>query len=266
LRDFLVFFRAGSNSLHRNILADDPGRNWDCCVSWYCAPPAEQGAEFYVTGGDNKFEAFRNFYLNSPACREYRFVLVADDDIAFAPGDISRYFDHCQRHNLYLSQPALRWGTNSNHDVTLWNPACTIRKVRFIEVMAPCFSQKALVQLIDTFAMSKSTWGIDYAWSSLLRDSGKISVVDAIRVAHTKPVNLIGGAFYQKMKSLGADPEQEYGRIKADYPSFGGHRSERSGHCFRWPLGTTLGSFLTASLEKLKKRVHRFLRLVGKIA
>lgn len=251
----LVFVRAGAGSLHRRTIADDPDRNWDCCVSWYIDPLSEAIAEEYVTGGDNKFDAFRAFYLADPAHRAYRRYLLLDDDVAFRPGDVSRLFDLCDAHHLYLCQPALRHGTNSNHDVTLWNPFCQIRRTRFIEVMVPCLSQQAVADLLDTFTLSRSTWGIDYAWGSLLRDQGRIAVVDAIRVEHTKPVVLDGGAFYVKMRQLGVDPQQEYGRIKASYPSFGGQRSEAAGHVTALPQ--FLGGPLVRFGEKLKKRLHR---------
>lgn len=257
MRKFLVFFRAGTNSLHPRIIAEDPLRNWDCCVSWYSQPLSETCADRYITGGENKLEAFRDFFRSAANDSPYEYYLVVDDDIDFAPGDISRFFDLCEKYALFLAQPALRWGTNSNHDVTLWNPICRIRASRFIEVMAPCFSHQAVEQLFDTFSLSKSTWGIDYAWSSLLQDSNRISIVDAIRVAHTKPVNLLDGAFYRKMKALGASPEQEYGHIKSSFPSFGGNRSEKTGHRFALPLPNFVGDPLTKFFEKLKKNIHR---------
>lgn len=257
MRPNLVFVRAGAKSLHRGLIAGDPKRNWDCCVSWYIDPQEEAIAEDYVTGGDNKFDAFRAYYLADPAHRAYRRYLLLDDDVAFSPGDISRLFDICDEHDLYLCQPSLRHGTNCNHHVTLWNPFCRVRRTRFIEVMVPCFSKAAVDDLLDSFMLSRSTWGIDYAWGSLLRDRSLISVVDAIRVDHTKPVVLEGGAFYVKMRSLGVDPPAEYGRIKRNYPSFGGQRSETGGHILALPFPRLLARPLVHFGEKLKKRLHK---------
>ena len=259
MRDYLVFVRAGPNSLHRKLLAQEPLRNWDCCVSWYHDPAAEaaDAAEFHETEGDNKFEAFGSFFRKTATNHPYRYYMVVDDDIDFAPGDISRFFVLCSRHGTFLCQPALRWGTHSNHDVTLWNPACIVRRTTFVEVMSPCFSRQAVEELQHAFFLTKSTWGVDYAWSSLLAGRGKLAVVDAVRVAHTKGVDRRGGAFYLKLRRQGIDPQQEYDATTARFPAFGGLRTLPSGHVFARGLPQWLGRPLTAFLEWAKRRVHR---------
>ncbi|MEW5889176.1 MAG: hypothetical protein AB1768_08990 [Pseudomonadota bacterium] len=257
MRDYLVFVRAGSRSLHPRLIAEDPSRNWDCCVSWYANAADDEQAEYYVQGGDNKLEAFAAYFRDTQAGTRYRYYLLLDDDIYFRPGDISRLFDLCQAHSLFLSQPALLWGTNSNHDVTLWNPVCRVRRTRFVEVMAPCFSRAAVERLLPTFTLNKSTWGVDYAWASLLQGEGRIAVVDSVRVDHTKPVSLGEGAFYAKLRSMGIDAVEEYRAIKSTYPGFGGLRSEPAGHIFTMPLPAFAGNALTRLFEKVKKHAHR---------
>lgn len=164
MRDYLVFVRAGARSLHRRAIEEDSRRNWDCCVSWYSDPPPEESvAERYDHRGANKYEAFAQTFHDAQARQSYRYVLLLDDDVKFRPGDISRFFDICDHEQLELSQPALAWGTHANFPVTLWNPACRVRQVGFVEVMAPCFSRTALEQLLPTFTLTRSTWGIDHA-------------------------------------------------------------------------------------------------------
>jgi hypothetical protein len=255
-RQFLVFFRAGKSSLHRTAIAEDPQRNWDCCVSWYADAPEETMAEYYVGTGFNKLEAFDDFLSILPSDHGYSYVLALDDDIKFSAGEISCFFNLCARHNLYLAQPALKWGTNANHHVTLWNPICTVRQTRFVEVMAPCFSKAAIKRLRPTFRINKSTWGIDYAWSSLLNGEEKIAIVDATRVEHTKAVSLTNGPFYDKLRAIGADAQSEYKAIKETYPAFGSLASKSTGHRFLVPLPSGLGNFLTKLFEHLKKRIH----------
>jgi len=258
VRENLVFVRAGGQSLHRRLLAEDPARNWDCCVSWYCEPQAETGAEYYCAAGDNKFEAFEQFFLQTAVTRPYRYYLVVDDDIDFAAGDISRLFELCRRHNTFLCQPALRWGTNANHHVTLWNPLCRVRSTSFIEVMTPCFSREAVERLLSTFRLTRSTWGIDYAWASLLNGTGRIAVIDAVRVAHTKPVDTGKGAFYRKLEQQGINVQLEYDRIKRTYPSFGALRTLPRGHTLALPLlPQALAWPLVRLMESVKKRIHR---------
>ena len=259
MRDFLVFVRAGPNSLHRRMLAEDPQRNWDCCVSWYCPPPQETGAEFYLAEGDNKFEAFELFYRRTQGSHPYRYYLVLDDDIEFVAGDVSRFLSLCAQYNCFLAQPALRWGTNASHHVTLWNPACRVRQTSFVEVMAPCFSRPAVDRLRSTFLLSRSTWGIDYAWASLLHDQSRMAIIDAVRVDHVKPVDMVGGAFYRKLLSEGVDAQAEYGEIKKRFPSFGPLRTEAGNHVLAG--GISLPSWMSLPtirlLDGIKKRMHR---------
>lgn len=257
MRDYLVFFCSGTKSLHTKAVLEDPRRNWDCCVSWYSAPCEGPLVEYTMEGKDNKFESFVHFYNTQPAAKNYRYYLVVDDDVSFQRGDISRFFELCERHQLYVSAPALEWGTNCNHDVTLWNPICEIRQVTYVEVMAPCFSKAALEAMFDTFLLTKSTWGIDYAWSSLLAGQGRIAAVDAIRIEHTKAPDVGGGAFYEKLRTMGVDVGEEYGRIKRTYPSFGGFRTAGKGHVYRFGLPDWLGWPLTRLMEHLNKRIHR---------
>lgn len=98
MREYLVFVRAGKGSLHPQWLAQDPQRNWDCCVNAWGEAPSEPGgleAEWHEGGGLNKFEGFLEIYPRLLAERPYRYVLMLDDDLAFAPGDLSRFFpDH----------------------------------------------------------------------------------------------------------------------------------------------------------------------------
>lgn len=263
MKDYLVFVRAGEKSLHPYWLADDPERNWDLCVSWYCEPRPEGLAEYYVSSGSNKFDALDAFSAEHLVQGTYRYVLAVDDDIAFRPGDISRFFSLCDEHALYLAQPSLRWGTHANHDVSLNNPFCIIRRTRFVEVMVPCFSQAALVRLQPTFRINHSTWGLDYAWASLLAGEQKIAVVDAIQVEHTKAVSLDGGAFYRKLAAAGVDPVAEYAAIKSSYPRFGSLASESSGHLPILPLPDWLATPLIRLFEGIKKRAHARLQRNG---
>lgn len=256
-RSNLVFFRVGNGSLHTRLLAEDTDRNWDCAVSWHVTPDADSAAEYNETFGSNKFDAFIDFFQKHSIAGKYAYIMLVDDDILFAPGDISRYFSICEQHQLYLSQPSLTWGTNSNHDVTLHNPVCLIRGVKFVEAMAPCFSDEALSRLTTTFRISRSVWGIDYAWASLLRGEGRLVVVDSVQILHTRPVSFSGGAFYAKLKAENVDPFVEYGKIKQSYPPFGSFKTERSGHRLRYPIPWGFRRLIVMLFEGIKKRMHK---------
>src|SRR5437660_1803357 len=112
-RPYLVFVRAGDESLHGRLIAEDGERNWDCCVSWYVPPRPERLAEYYSHGGFNKFDGFLEFWRQRPEPWTYRYLLLLDDDVYLRPGDVSRFFTLCEHYRTYLAQPALRWFTQT---------------------------------------------------------------------------------------------------------------------------------------------------------
>lgn len=260
MRDYLVFVRAGRNSLHPQMLAEDPDRNWDCCINGWEAQPGirakDLGVEWFQGGALNKFEAFNDMFDGGRRPIPYRYVMLIDDDLRFDPGQVSRYFELCETHRLFLSQPAIAWGSNCNHLVNIRNPMCAVRQVSFIEVMAPCFSREALLQLLPTFLLTRCTWGIDYAWSSLLDGRGAISVVDAVPMDHTKPMDRAEGPFYRRLRSMGIEPEEELAAVHRSYPPWGEMRTLPGGHAYRWKLPERINQALVAWMESYKVRAH----------
>lgn len=254
-RPYLAVFRAGRATVHRRMMAEDPARNWDCALNAWEPPatiPGSADEEIEFLDGDHKFEGFASFLQRE---RErvlgYRYVLLADDDIYFRPGDLSRLFRLCDQHRIHLGQPSLRWGTNVNHVVTLWNPASEVRRVSFVEVMTPVFSTAALLELAPTFALTRSTYGIDWAWAALLRDRAEIHVIDAVQVEHVRKVDWEGGAFYRKLQALGVHPATEMRAVQAAYGGFGGIRTLRHGHRARLALGPALGDASVVLVDRL---------------
>ncbi|HEX4627496.1 MAG TPA: hypothetical protein VH137_01805 [Gemmatimonadales bacterium] len=251
-RPYLVFVRAGDESLHGRLIAEDPGRNWDCCVSWYVPPRPERLAEYYSGGGFNKFDGFLEFWRPRPEPWSYRYVLLLDDDVYLRPGDVSRFLALCERHRTYLSQPGLRWFTQTTLNALVRNPACLLRRVSAIEVMAPCFSSAALETLLPTFGMTRSTWGTDLAWAGLIGGREPIYVVDAVGMDHTRPGDGRPGAFYRKLAEMGVDPHEELRRVQRLYPELRRYRTLRRGHVFRPGIPRALAPALMWLIERLK--------------
>lgn len=260
MRDYLVFVRAGRNSLHPEMLANDPDRNWDCCINGWEAPPGSKagdfGAELFQPGALNKFEAFNEMFGGSVANMPYRYVMMIDDDLRFAPGDVSRFFRICETNRLFLSQPAIAWGSNVNHLINIRNPVCAVRQVNFVEVMAPCFSRDALGVLLPTFLLTRCTWGIDYAWSSLLDGQSRISIVDAVPMDHTKPMDRVEGPFYRRLRSMGIDPDEELAEVHRTFPEWGEMRTLEHGHRYSRELPGLDEEGLVAWMEKRKIEAH----------
>jgi hypothetical protein len=257
-RDYLVFVRAGPDSLHRDWLAQDPDRNWDCVVSWWGREPPDSGEELRVTGGSLKLDSFVDFYNGHRALiRGYKHVLIADDDIRFPPASISRLFEICAQRQLPLAQPALRWGTWVNQPVTMRNPFTEVREVSFVEIMMPVFDRPTLQALIDTFLMTRSGVGVDVVWSYQLQAQHAIFIVDSVCVDHTKPVDPVNGALYKRMRAVGADPWLEYDGMRKRMPIAGGIRTLADGHIYRRGVPRAFGRMLVYGYSQLGRLTFR---------
>jgi hypothetical protein len=259
MRRYLVFVRAGKASLHHHWLAQDLDRNWDCCVNVWGEPPAMNvGAEpeWQEEGGLNKFQGFLEIYPRVLAQHLHRYVMLLDDDLEFAPGALSRFFRYCDAENLNLCQPAIRLGSHANHVLNIRNLLTLVRRVNFVEVMAPCFHRESLEYLMPTFSLSQCTWGIDWAWSALLADKGRLAVIDAVSMHHTKPMDVSGGPFYQRLKRMGIDPAQELAAIHQRYPIREPMHTRRDGHRYRMPLPQAMNAALVAEFERQKLWLH----------
>lgn len=259
MRDYLVFVRAGASSLHPDLLADDPDRNWDCCVNLWADDPPREGdirPEYIETGGLNKFLGFQEVFARCLADKPYAYILMLDDDLRFKPGDISRFFTLCDRNDLQLAQPAIARGSHANHLLNIENPACKVRRVNFIEVMAPCFSRATLLRLLPTFSLTHCTWGIDYAWAAMMKDEPGLAIIDAVVMQHTKPMDVTGGPFYRKLQSIGIDPMEELKSVHESFPAWGPMRTWPGGHSYRWPLPAKFNEMLVAWMEHRKTATH----------
>jgi hypothetical protein len=264
MRNYLVFIRAGKGSLHRELLEADPQRNWDCCVNAWAGAGAADALDaargriaIFSDDSINKFEAFAACAAQDDRVQHYRQVLLLDDDLRFNPGDLSRYFALCETEDLFLSQPAIAWGSHANHLLNLWNPVTEVRRVNFVEVMAPCFSRAALAELMaPTFGLTRCTWGIDYAWSSLLQGRPCLSIVDAVPMAHTKPMDRAGGPFYDKLRAQGIEPEDELAQVHARYPRWGDMGTLASGHRYQAPVADEVNERLVHWMEARKLQAH----------
>ena len=253
-RPYLVFVRAGNDSWHQRLLRESPDRNWDCCVNWYVEPHDESDADYYCTAPQtiNKLQGFLEFRKQFGERWPYRYVLLLDDDLYLKRGDLNHFFHVCDYYQTYLSQPSQRWFTHTTLNSLVRNPACILRRVSFVEGMAPCFSAAALAELIHTFDWTKSIWGTDWAWGGLLQDRNAVHVVDAVALHHTRTGNGRKTLFYQRLLAMGVEPGDELRGIQRRYPRFNGPQTFRTGHVYRAKVPKALATSVLVLFERLK--------------
>lgn len=202
----LVIARAGDASLHESW---GPGSDWDFVVSYYGQNPARFPGCLPSPGG--KLEALYNLWVEHPEILEgRRFVAVWDDDIAADPEVISKVFSVMAEYGLALAQPALGPGSFVNSNTTAARPGLLLRYTNYVEVMVPVFSSALLLELLPKFEGLRFGWALDHYWYRHAAAYGKVAVIDACVVTHTRKMGT--GGLYKE-----GNPYQEQARTIASY-------------------------------------------------
>jgi hypothetical protein len=225
-RPFLVFMRVGATDLLPQWLAAEPERNWDLFVSGYAPRAPHPAAVATVIGGYNKLEHFHECVKSGALdLSAYRYVLLADDDLAVTGGSISGFFETVERLGLTVAHPAQDWSGYWSHRIMLRNPVAEWRETNFVEVMCPCFETGFLARHLDAIPITRSTWGCDHAYCHQAHEAGgKVGIVDTAVIRHTKPIQATG-AFYRKLAGDGIDPAVELETVLDGLPpSYRTHR------------------------------------------
>jgi hypothetical protein len=119
--------------------------------------------------------------------------------------------DYCRGHGFQLAQPSLTVDSYCSHAHLLNASSSGWRSVPMVDVMCPFFSNEALRMALGTFELSYSTWGLDDIWPKLKLEP---VVVDEFTIKHTRPMNVVDGAFYRYMKSIGVSPQRELSKLR----------------------------------------------------
>ena len=190
----LVILRANETSLHPGWAADisDDERSWDLCTSFYGEAnrfPVEDFAEYTtLQREERKFQAIRSLLLSQPELMQYEYFMFPDDDIQMSWGDINASFQAMRFWRLELAQPSLRPDGVINYEATRQDTRFRVRFTSMVEVMIPMMSCATLAQCLSTFDLTRSAFGIDYAWAKIVGDDPRaIGIIDDVAVLHTRP-------------------------------------------------------------------------------
>ncbi len=188
----LVILRANEASLHRSWPVDiaPADRSWDLCVSFYGRgkPPNDFSEYGSVQREERKFQAIRSLLMCHPSLTAYDYVMFPDDDIQMSWGDINASFHAMRRWRLELGQPSLHPDGVINYEATRQDARYHVRFASMVEVMIPIMSRATLLACLQTFDLTRSSYGIDYAWSKIVGgDPRSIGIIDDVAVMHTRP-------------------------------------------------------------------------------
>lgn len=177
--------------------------------------------EFVQTGAlpGTKFTSFYSVLHKYPQLLEaYEYVLLLDDDILFAPGDVLRLFDIVRRHGWDMAQASLSQDSFYSFDVFANPGRGGWRPVNGVEIMMPVYSRRILGAVRQLIRQSISGWGFDSALSMAAAQHGyRAAVVDDVVARHVKPINAELGMYYQMLHQAGIYPEIEFTHLQKKY-------------------------------------------------
>lgn len=136
----------------------------------------------------------------------YDYFWFPDPDLLIDVKSINALFKIAREYQLSLCQPAVTRDSYEHWVFLKQQVGGSLREVPMVEIMCPCFCVMALKQVLWTFDLSYSGYGLDFLWAQWLQGY----VIDAIAVRHPRPAN-----FHMRAKEKGfPDPTTELNAIK----------------------------------------------------
>jgi hypothetical protein len=240
-RNNLVISAVGDCSLHRTWI-ENQERTFDLWLIYYGDDERVRDAyasqcELFVTRKGQKLQLIGDLLKTKEiSFEDYKYVWIPDDDIAASAKEIELLFRLMKKYSLDVAQPALHGYIN--HPITKVHSHFECRFTNFVEVMAPCFSKRAISRCSGHFRESLSGWGLDYLWWQLLGErTDNCAILDCCPVIHTRP-------FQSNKRFAGAHTEMEE-LLKR-------HRLNEKPIAFsaKWH-GLRLNGFFTRALNKI---------------
>lgn len=202
----LVVMPLGKDSIKSPWLLESKNRGFDVICLAYHDPgdlSLDMQSPHYrvVVFKDFKWVMIRDLFHAEPELlNQYEHFLFLDDDIEITGDDILNLFWFAQTNHLQLTQPVLTRDSFKSWKVLRRKLLSGIRYLSTVELMCPLMHRDAIVELLPTFALNRSGWGIDILWGERIRSrfgNRCIAVCDLIRARHTRPVGK--GELYAKL-------------------------------------------------------------------
>lgn len=164
VKSFLLFTSAGDKS---NVLQwTGRNRRYDIVVVYYgeelWRAPWRNEVDAVYTNRDTKFPNLL-WYLKTHSIDAYDAVAVWDDDIVAGPSQINALFTQMQKNKIDIFTPC---HTRGNFKSLLRHRSPSpIRYINYIEMNAPMFERKELLEFMESFNPIIKGWGTDIWYS-----------------------------------------------------------------------------------------------------
>lgn len=142
----------------------------------------------YETEGTYKYHGIKKVIQEKDLLNTYDYFWFPDYDIKINDCDLSKLVKLAKACEFDLCQPSLSSDSYASWEVTKHVPNSLTRETNFVEIMCPLFSRSFLQEVLWTFDLNYSGWGLDHLWYAMSKDR-KLGIIDAVQVSHTKPVS-----------------------------------------------------------------------------
>ncbi len=127
-----------------------------------------------------------------------QYVVLADDDVELSTRWGGRFPALARAACLDFAMPAHAPGSAHTFRVTQQRATTTARLTEFVEIgPLVLLSPRAVARVVPFPAEARMGWGLDVAWSLLLRDGLRLGVVDATPMRH---LGAVGVAYDQEFE------------------------------------------------------------------
>ena len=141
----------------------------------------------FETNGGYKYANLKNLILKLDLLEKYDYFWFPDWDISFVQKTLVDLFNYANTYNLDLCQPSLSLDSHISWSITQHNPSTIVRYTNFVEVMCPLFKSSFLKDIIWTFDLNFSSWGLDFLWPTIIENKN-IGIIDKVIVKHERPI------------------------------------------------------------------------------
>jgi Protein of unknown function (DUF707) len=203
----LVVMPFGNASIESSWIFNNSNRNFDVILLFY-HPSITNPKLLHPNSSfkiyelqDFKWVMIQKFFNQHPEYLvDYEYFFFPDDDIEIDLKTIHFLFKWTENYELSMSQPVLSRDSFKSWKVLRKKAVSGIRYLSSVELMCPLMSHQAVKELLPTFSLNKSGWGIDIVWGEMIRKkfgNKSIAVFDLLETKHTKPVGK--GELYNKL-------------------------------------------------------------------